>query len=154
MILQKLKQPRFQTLVAALSLMFIVILYVELSAKPTAQNPESVDTYIPAGFVLVPIELQNADSLSSMIGDFAVVDLFTGLDGQQRRVGRSLKLIRAPLNPDRLAVFVPDDQVASLLKIPGPYWAALQNPNNRESASIQKDKKPQSRIEYFDGSTN
>ncbi len=153
MTLQKLKEPRFRTLLAAIGLMLIVILYVELSAKPAAQNPESVDTYIPAGFVLVPIELQNADSLSSMIGDFAVVDLFTGLDGRQERVGRSLKLIRAPLNPERLAVFVPDDQVASLLKIPGPYWAALQNPNNKGSASIHKNKKPQSRIEYFDGSS-
>ncbi len=40
------------------------------------QKSKSVDTYIPAGMTLVPIEIQNIESLKNILGDFGVVDLY------------------------------------------------------------------------------
>ncbi len=144
--------PRNRVLVIALVLMAIVIAGVNLAAPRVAEDttPEaSADTYIPEGFVLVPIELQNADSLSSLIGEFALVDLFRG--PRSHRVGKRLKLLRAPLNPNQFAVLVPEEQVSELLQTPGPFWAAIQNPQLKKSTEIGK-RHQKSRIEYFEGS--
>ena len=108
--------------------------------------PTSADTYIPEGFVLVPIEIQNSESLSSLIGDFAVVDLFKGPHSQ--RVGRRLKMLRAPLNPQQFAVLVPEAEVSTLLQTAGPFWVAIQNPAMTKESEIANHSK-KSRIEYF-----
>jgi hypothetical protein len=150
MIKEYLQSPRHRTFAIALVVMLSIIAFVELNSSSQEAKLESIDTFIPFGFVLVPIELQNADSLSAMISEFGVVDLFSGIGSQQKRVGRNLKLMRAPLNPDRLAVLVPENEVSRLMQIPGPYWAVMQNPNLKSASAIQKNVKKFSKIEYFD----
>lgn len=152
---QKIKlwfqDPRNRTLAIAVAGMLLIILFVHTFSSPAheeAQDQASADTYIPDGFVLVPIELQNADSLSSLIGSYAVVDLFNGTRSQ--KVGKRLKLLRAPLNPQQFAVLVPEAEVSNLLANPGPFWAAIQNPQQSKSAEIAGRNK-KSRIEYFQG---
>jgi hypothetical protein len=146
-----LHDPRNRTLLIALALMLVIIVAVNLTSHQTvteAADPASADTYIPNGYVLVPIEIQNSESLSSLVGSYAIVDLFRGPGSQ--RVGRRLRLLRAPLNPQQFAVLVPEAEVSTLMSTPGPYWAAIQNPQERKSTEIAAHKK-KSRIEYFQG---
>lgn len=150
-ILKWLQDPRNKVLAIALTVMLAIILVVQLSTPPEIKSQgedSSADTYIPEGFVLVPIELQNAESLSSLIGNYAVVDLFRGPNSQ--RVGKRLKLLRAPLNPQQFAVLVPEGQVSTLLQSPGAFWAAIQNPQQSKASEIAARSK-KSRIEYFQG---
>lgn len=144
------QDPRNRVLSIAIAVMILIILSVQLSSGPqqNAIEEASADTYIPDGYVLVPIELQNADSLSSLIGAYAVVDLFKGPRSQ--KVGKRLKLLRAPLNPDQFAVLVPEAEVSNLLETPGPFWAAIQNPQQTKSSEVASRRK-NSRIEYFKG---
>lgn len=151
---QWFKDPKNRVFIGAFATMLIIILLAQLLSRsdlpPAEALPESADTYIPAGYVLVPIELQNADALSSLVGSFALVDLFTGSPGQRnQRVGKKLKLLRAPLNPQQFAVLVPEQDVSQLLSSAGSYWAVLQNPNEKAATSITK--KSPHRIEYFEG---
>lgn len=122
---------------------------------PTTEDPVSADTVIPRGFVLVPVEIQNIDSLSSLIGSFAVVDLFTTAQGTQKggtRVGRRIRLIRAPLNPQTFAALIPEGEAHDLLQAQGPFTAVIQNPDNSRPAEIAKKKHSTvSPIEYFKG---
>jgi hypothetical protein len=146
------KDPRNKVLVIALAVM-VLIVALEKWANSTHTSEEtssedSADTYIPDGFVLVPIELQNADSLSSLIGSYAVVDLFRGPNSH--KVGKRLKLLRAPLNPNQFAVLVPEGEVSAVLAHHGPLWAVIQNPQQRKSPEITSRQK-KSRIEYFQG---
>ncbi|MEZ0392041.1 MAG: hypothetical protein ACAH59_07505, partial [Pseudobdellovibrionaceae bacterium] len=63
-----LQDPRNRLLVISIACMLLIILGVQFFSAPekTEDTPEeTADTYIPDGYVLVPIELQNADSLSS-----------------------------------------------------------------------------------------
>ncbi len=146
-----IQDPRNRTLTLAMAVMLIIVLCVNMfSSNQPAQETAvaSADTYIPDGFVLVPIELQNAESLGSLIGAYAVVDLFRGPKSQ--RVGRRLRLLRAPLNPEQFAVLVPEGEVSTLMSIPGPYWAVIQNPQQRKATEIANQHK-KSRIEYFEG---
>src|ERR1035437_10610139 len=75
------------------------------SAPPQegSKNPRAqVDTYIPKGFVLVPIEVQNYEALDSILGQFGVVDLFQSLSPEnpgQHLIARNVRILRAPQNP-------------------------------------------------------
>jgi hypothetical protein len=149
-------------LVAGL-LLFVTVAFLlhwndksSMSIAAPAQPPVSLDTVIPRGFVLVPIDLANAESLSSMIGDFAIVDLYrsnirefghSGSFGQ--RVGHQLRLLRAPLNPKMFAVLVPDGEAKNLVGNGGPLLAVLQNNHQSGMGNIEKLSKKVQNIEYY-----
>ncbi len=91
----------------------------------------SVDTYIPAGFVLVPIQLSNAEALDSMIGSKGVVDLFipdVKRPGHSKKIAEHIKILRAPLNPNQFAVLASESASSSLVHYEGAYFAVVQNP--------------------------
>ncbi len=117
---------------------------------PTSAPP-SVDTFIPAGHVLVPIQIANAESLTSLVGDVGgVVDLYLATTELQKgglKVATKLKLLRAPLNPEQYAVLVRDDESSRLLAYTGPFVAVVQNPDAKGTALSQNTKKS-IRIEY------
>jgi hypothetical protein len=116
------------------------------------KSPDSADTVIPAGYVLVPIQLENQDSISSLMGEFGVVNLFLSarVTGHGRvKVGQRLKLLRAPLNPDQYAVLVPEEESGKILEAQGPFFAVLQNPNEAKAGAWIKRKKAVSRVEYL-----
>jgi hypothetical protein len=93
---------------------------------------ETASTMIPAGYVLVPIEVANYESLDSILGKHGVVDLYVGEDGtktRQRKVAERIKILRAPLNPSHFAVLAPENESARIVSHQGPFTVVVQNPN-------------------------
>lgn len=104
------------------------------SNKPQAsvRTHEAVDTYIPSGFVLVPITVQNLASLDSLVGQFGVVDLY--VEGENAALGRGLKLIRSPNDPAQFAVLVPENQAREIVRAGyKPFQVIVQNPKQTRS---------------------
>lgn len=117
------------------------------SHKEEVEN-KSVDTYIPAGFVLVPLDLVNIESLNSFIGDHGVVDLFQSLDGQKgKKIASKIKVIRAPLNPQLYAALIPEKSAQELLSHAGPFLAVVQN-KTQDSGGIRAQLKRNSHVHY------
>lgn len=115
-------------------------------------EPKSVDTFIPRGFVLVPLEISNAESLASLVGDLGgVVDLYlASAEGRPGglKVGAKLKLLRAPLNPQQYAVLVPDSESTKLLSYSGPFIAVVQNPEEKGMAVNSSKKQQRIQVQY------
>jgi hypothetical protein len=133
----------------------MLILTTQKEETPKAEPVWSTsDDFIPEGFVLVPLELQNRDALNALVGGFAVVDLFTvSPDGQMKgsRVGRRLKLVRSPRDPQQFAALVPEDEAPLLLAHAGPLFAVIQSRSaNKRSALVGKSKAT-SRIRVYQG---
>lgn len=122
-----------------------------VSVAPTENDAPSADTYIPRGYVLVPVELANAESLTSLVGSVGgVVDLYLATTDQQKgglKVASRLKLLRAPLNPDRYAVLVRDEESVQLLRHSGPFMAVVQNPHTQGS-QVQNSTRRRVQIDY------
>jgi len=147
--LKKWKQldTKIQCLIAAFAILGFVALMMNFSHEPpaekeaSAENPLSVDTYIPKGFVLIPLQLANAEALSSLVGDVGgIVDLYlASRTGQSAKlkVGSKLKLLRAPLNPQQYAVLVKESESSQILSLPGPFIAVVQNPAEKGQNSFQ-----------------
>ncbi|OQW49037.1 MAG: hypothetical protein A4S09_12760 [Proteobacteria bacterium SG_bin7] len=122
----------------------------DVEIKKEIEESPSTDTYVPEGFVLVPIEVQNADSLDAILGSYGVVDLFhPSLEpkGQPQQIAKQVKILRAPLDPKKFAVLVPNDQSSALVKIDTPLFVTIHNPKHSRPQFI-KTKNRISRVQY------
>jgi hypothetical protein len=133
---------------------FCLIISLKGPSSPTVveeKAPNSVDTFIPAGLVLVPIEVSNAESLASLVGEMGgVVDLYLASNDQRKgglKVAAKVKLVRAPLNPQQYAVLIREEEGPRLMSYAGPFIAVVQNPDAKGTKLSQTSKKP-IRIEY------
>lgn len=106
--------------------------------KNSARSATQIDTFIPEGFVLVPIEIQNFDALDALLGAFGVVDIYSN---KNKKILSSVKLIRAPLNPKQFAVLLSDDISPKLMSEPGPYFVMVQNPKSKSENKIKTETK-------------
>ena len=124
------------------------------SDSPKGTSPsqtQSMDTYIPDGFVLVPIEVANYESLDLVIGKFGVVDLYpvtqkSKQDKEPKPLAKAIKILRSSLNPSLFAVLAPDDQAHLLVKHLGPFQVIVQNPQQIKKPKIKKEPQPKRRI--------
>lgn len=149
--------PVLKSNLLVISFVLVGLLSVTLgrpsSPPPSETNPniKSADTFIPRGFVLVPLEIANAESLASLVGDLGgVVDLYLANNGDQKgglKVGTKLKILRAPLNPQQYAVLVKEHESSQLLSHAGPFIAVVQNPNEKGDI-INSPSSQRIKIEY------
>jgi hypothetical protein len=129
-----------------------------LNSKPatpppatTESGPESLDTFIPRGLTLIPLEISNAEALGSIVGNMGgVVDLFLAPSETRKggiRVASRVKLVRAPRNPDQFAILVKESEGEKILQQSGPFIAVVQNPEVR-GGKLANEKQNTVRIEY------
>jgi hypothetical protein len=128
-----------KALVSAFIALGLLALFLNWRAKPTADasvpesaEPAQVDTMIPAGYLLIPIQLTNGESLASLSGPYALVDLFSVSEKGKKgfKVASAVKLVKAPLNNEQFAVLMKEEDSSKLVKMDGPFFAALKNPKD------------------------
>ena len=114
-----------------------------ISKKEThevTETAETAATFIPAGFVLVPIEVENYEALDSILGSHGVVDLYKPNEkpnGRPYKVASHVKILRAPLNPSHFAVLAPETQSRRLVAFAGAFNVVVQNPNSRSGTEFE-----------------
>ena len=116
----------------------IAVAVVSACTRDNKDNPISrpieVDTIIPKGYVLVPLELENREAISSVIQNFGIIDLFSGNPdgGRARKIASRIKLIRAPYNPNQFAALVKEQLSEKIMKESGSFFAVIQNKTEQE----------------------
>lgn len=120
-----------------LSLVFTFLQHKDKNIQIT--NTQNLDTYIPEGFVLMPVELSNGPSLDGLLANKGVVDLYTGDPARQQaeKVATAVKIIRSPRNPSYFAVLVPENKAPLLIKRFQAFHAVIQNPEKNRKTTIQ-----------------
>ena len=124
----------------------------EGSSHQASTSQNSPDTYIPAGFVLVPIQISNLESVDSILGQFGVVDLYAPAPkpgGKPLRLAAHIKMLRAPLNPSQFAVLAREDEAPQLIGHEGAFFVVVQNPKRLGTEIVNglaAQRKVQSRI--------
>lgn len=142
--------------VALLSLVPITgqILMQNSNAAPSERPSVAVDTLIPKGFVLVPIEVQNYEALDSILGRLGVVDLFQG-GGEsavsQRLVARNVRILRAPQNPSHFAILVREEEVSRILQQGGQFTVIVKRQQSDGTEFVNTEKPKRRKIVYEGG---
>lgn len=124
----------------------VVSAYTRDNNENSISRPLEVDTVIPKGYVLVPLELENKEAISSVIQSFGVIDLFSGHPDsrQAKKIASRIKIIRAPYNPHLFAALVKENLSERIMKETGPFFAVIQNKtelegdNEVETAKLRK----------------
>lgn len=120
--------------------------------SPVAPEPkpvDSLDTFIPKGFVLLPLEISNAAQLPSLIGDAGVIDLYYRSEETKKsmRVAARIKVVQAPYNPEVYAALVKETESHKILAFKGPFFASVQNPHQQDSV-VTEEKRNRIQIDY------
>jgi len=135
-----------QIIFVGVAFCFILILFSasEKTTSPgTAEQSalaaaDDIDTFIPAGFVLVPIEIQNFEAVQAMVGAFAVVDLYS--EAKITPVAQNLKLIRSPKDPSQMAVLVEENSSSQLVRYgQKPFLVVVQNRHKNQPQIVEKN---------------
>lgn len=140
---------------------FFVFVYIYTTLDERGEKPQekllTVDTLIPNGYALVPIELENITAIASLIEGYGVVDIYLGKNNSRhaKKLFQKVKILRAPNNPNAYSLLLPDHLSSELLKYDGPFFAVIQNKNEasdnpavREQAAASKKSV---KIEYNGG---
>jgi len=139
-----LQQMTLQNKILCVSFGIFLILYYFVNQNPSSPAVEkteeapSADTFIPPGHVLVPVQIENGESLSAVMGPFAVVDLYSDVGGHSSLIAEKVKLIRAPLNPRQFAVLVTETLSSQIMQVKVPFSVVLQN-RNTFRANLEKN---------------
>ena len=114
---------------------FFIFVYIFTTAgkdSAPAQQEQllTVDTLIPNGYALVPIELENIAAIASLIEGYGVVDIYLGKSNNSRhskKIFQKVKILRAPNNPHAYSLLLPDHLSSVLMQFDGPFFAVIQN---------------------------
>lgn len=129
---------------------FFVSQEEEKKDLPRQEAPE-LDELIPAGFVLLPVDLVNREALASIMGSTAVVDILTVNPttlSPQTKIASRVKMLRSPKNPDFFALLIEENASMEVLSKPGPYFALIQNKKQTNSNFYKAKKKSKIQISY------
>lgn len=117
--------------------------------------PAGVDTFIPKGFVLVPIEVTNYEALDSILGKFGVVDLYQpgqADGGLAKLVARNVRLLRAPQNPSLFAILIREAETDRILRYGGTFQVILKRPEKVGTEFVKSSPIRRRKIVYGGGS--
>lgn len=153
---QKMKISK-QNKILLLSFLVFAIFSMFYSFSKKAEPEKSADkiyadTFIPKGFVLIPLELANYESVSALIDQFGVIDLYAGSPQMAGsvKIATRVKILRAPLNPNLFAILVAEENSSQIMKSAGPFWAVVQN-RQTVSEKTQSKENRKIQIEYYKG---
>ena len=156
--LQFRKQPwdrRMLWPAAVLAAIPILFSLVKPSAPPdTGVEPSvSVDTHIPRGYVLIPIDVQNYEALDSVLGRFGIVDLYQAGENaaKGKLIARNVRLLRAPNNPSHFAVLVPELEASEVLRFGGQFTVIIKRPGQAGTEFVKQAGKGKRSITYEGG---
>lgn len=136
-------------LIIAFTVLIAVSIFSSASLKESrAATPLEVDTIIPRGYVLVPVDLENKEAVQSLIQSHGIIDLYTGnpLERKTVKLATRIKIIRAPYNPNLFAVLVKEQLAERIMKQSGTFYAVIQNKAQAEASNDQTPSKNQRNI--------
>lgn len=151
---QNKKMWRMFLVLIFISVVFSFLQYTHKTKQIT--TTQNLDTYIPEGFVLVPIELNNSSLLDGLLKSTGIVDLYINNTQSIKKIASSVKIIRSPRNPSLFAVLVPENKADILIQQIQPFHAVIQHPHQHQKTSfrIVNKKKPRSIVIEIDNVSN
>jgi hypothetical protein len=135
-----LKKHKMLIMIGAMSLAVVLVSLPKKQSETSSQD--TWDTYIPAGHVLIPIDVENFESLNEMIDRFGIVDLYQNKKGLGVvMLASQVKLLRSPLNQQQMGVLVPDQFAAKIVQAEGPFKVIVKNPKGLKDPELAKNRR-------------
>ncbi len=119
----------------------------------TKMSVGSLDTYIPENQSIVPIQVENYESLDQVIGQFGVVDLYTiPLSDKEKakKIAHAVKLVRSRKSPRHFNVLLPADQAYRIAGHSGAFSVTVRNPKLVGTKIVKEKAKTKRRRVFYE----
>ena len=119
----------------------IVSYFIPFFQKSEKSQKVSLDTLVPKGFVLVPIDILNGKDIMNLIGSHGVVDLYSyskRTDLPKEQIAKSIKILPPEMEEGLFVALVPEQEVNKLFEYSPPFYAVIQNPQKQGSQIHKK----------------
>lgn len=135
----------------------LLALYLQTAGSQETAPPEnerfSLDTQIPQGYGLHPVEIVNYEYLDSIIGEFGRVNLYSvplNKNDRPKSIAKNVKIVRSAAGGAFYAALLSEKDGFKLLKHPGPYQVTVKNPKFNTGTQFEKEiQRKRSRIQYI-----
>ncbi len=147
------KSPEKGLLVISIFAVLLLAAFSRSEPQTPEQVLETIDTQVPLGFTLTPIEIINADALTGLIGNYGMASLYTVKTELQQgglMAADRVKIIRPANNPNKFSALLPDHQVKSFMQYAGPFYAVIQNPKTNEQVKVNSLDRAKSKIKIVE----
>ncbi len=118
-------------IIAVTFLIAILIWQIQSEEKPKAKQFDRPDiqTLIPKGYNLYALDIENIESIDSLVENYALVNIFqVNAKKKAQLILQKIKLIRSLKNSEHFAILATNEQLEVITSYPGPFKVALQNP--------------------------
>ncbi len=119
------------------------------------QSQEYLSGYIPEGYVLIPLEIENIDSISNLVERAARADLYSSsqtLNGKRQLALKNIKIIRNAPDLSYFSALIEEGQNKHIEMLSQPVFAVLKSKKVRLNKNQKKVFKLKSKIEKIQGS--
>ena len=106
---------------------------------------EGIDTYIPKGHILIPIEILNKEALKGILEGKGVVNLYSA---KKRKIAQNVKVIQAPLNREVFAVLVRENEAGPILENASGVFVTINSGKIDETGSVFTEKKSSTEVNF------
>ena len=135
-LLQYVKNPKQISLFLGLIFISFVYTFFYFFQKEKSEEGNSVvqiSDMIPAHFVMVPVELENHETISDLIPSHGIVDLYQTVPGSSipHRTAQAVQMIRT--SSDQFNILIPEDRVAPFVQSQTLFYAVVQNSSKKDT---------------------
>lgn len=117
-----------------------------VTSRAVESADESLATFIPDGFTLIPIEILNSSGMDSILGRYGTADLFR--EGQKTVFMANVRLVRGIEENGPWAALVPDAFGPALLEAGGRFFVAVKGRKAKVTEFKTKTSSSKRRIIY------
>lgn len=127
-------------------ILVVILFFVSLQfqEKKAPQEIQNLDTFIPHGYVLIPIEIVNLETVDEILGAYGIVNLYTFSSYTKKPsklIVKNIRIVRSPKRSEAFAVLSPEKRAKSILSYPQPFYVAVKNPEAKDTSFEVKKKK-------------
>lgn len=134
------KNPQTRTLAFASAGIFSILIgqvLVNLFTSSETIQQESdyfLSEHIPEGYSVVPIELINAESIHSLMGPTAYVDLYATeqIMGKRQILLKNIKMLKMPKAEGQFSLIINDTDSSKIGDLNQPLFAVLKKKKNKK----------------------
>ena len=133
--------------IVSISLLLVWVQYKSHSSSDEESTLFQMSENVPEGFVVIPIELENYESINDLILSHGVVDLYyrPSPPSPPVRIASAVRILR--LQPLRFVALIPENQTSLFLSSSLNFYAVVQNINKQEVIIYGRKKKRSIMIE-------
>jgi hypothetical protein len=113
------------------------------SSEKNLPSNDDLTTYIPKGYRLVPINVENYKNLDQILGNYGIVDIYLrkykGDKVESLQIASAVRAVRGTETSEAIGLILPKEEVKRILNFSGPFYLSLSNEKQEGTLFVKSE---------------